>query len=168
MTDLLAGTLVARILLHLVVVLMIQRRSTLPKAVLAQLIAVASRMLTAIAEAREVLSLARGAHHGMDDALDGRQAMQQSEPNETGVTRLTHHRSNEIVDCQLALHRKQLVLESLVVVKCRRLVDSGWKGENLSNEIDGFPMNQLAGAIRDLRENVCVVGEGRRKSEEKS
>lgn len=71
------------------------------------------------------------------------------------MTRLSHHRCDEIVHIHLVFDREQLVLETLFIAKSRRLVDCRWKRENLSDEIDALPMNKLTGAIRDLRENIC-------------
>lgn len=115
-TDLFAGRLVARVLLDLVIVLVVQRCLAVPEALLAQLVGVAP--LTAITKPCEVFLVANRADSRMHNGLHGGQPVHQRQPDEAGRTRLGHQRCHEVVHRHLILSRKYLLLEPLLVVEC--------------------------------------------------
>lgn len=136
--NLLAGAFVARVLLHLVVVLVVQRDAPLPEAVLAQLIPVAA--LAAVPEAGKVFPHAHGADGRMDDGLDRGEPVQQRHPHETGRPGLGHEAGHKVVHRNFVLHREDLRLEALLVEEGGRLEDGGRQGEHLAQEIAQLPV----------------------------
>lgn len=91
----------------------------------------------------------------MNDILDGGEPVEQRQPNEARVTRFAHHRRNEVIHSYFVFDWKQLILQPLLVAERRRLVDGRRKRQDFPHEIDRLPVNQLTGAVGNLREDVC-------------
>lgn len=154
-TDLFARRLVARVLLDLVIVLVIQRCLAVPEALLTQLVGVTP--LTAITKPGEVFLVANRADSRMHNGLHGGQPVHQRQPDEAGRPRLGHQRGHKVVHRHLILGREDLLLEPLLVVECGRLVHGRRQGQHFAQELAQLPGHQLSSAIRDLREYVCPM-----------